>query len=226
MKHLAPGFFLRGLDLFFGWLYTSLAWAYDPVAATVSFGRWQKWVLAALPYASPSPALELGFGPGHLQAALHGQGYPVFGVDASLQMCRRAGKRIRRARGEPRIARATAEQLPFADESFSRILATFPAPYILSPLTARETHRLLRPGGLLVVLLSVQMNGATLPERGMRALLRWTGQQPEADHRYLSTLFDIYREVGFSIRAQWQPCGADRLFFLFMEKPGFIIKEI
>jgi ubiquinone/menaquinone biosynthesis C-methylase UbiE len=226
LKRLLSRLFLHLLGTFFRWIYTSLAWAYDLVAGIVSLGRWKSWVLAAQFQAPPSPALELGFGPGHLQTALRHQGNAVYGVDSSRQMCRLAGGRIRTTGHDPRIARASAEQLPFANESFSCILATFPAPFILSTQTARESFRVLRPGGNLVVLLSVQMGGDALPERVLRSLLRWTGQQPAEDNAYLSALFSIYQEAGFSTRMEWQPCVKDHLLFLTMRKPSFIIKEI
>ena len=57
------------LRIFFQLLYHPFAWAYDLVAGLVSLGRWKSWVLCGLPLLA-GRVLEIGFGPGHLQAAL------------------------------------------------------------------------------------------------------------------------------------------------------------
>ncbi len=211
------------LSRFFDWLYTSLAWAYDAVANLVSLGRWRNWVLAILPYTTPTPTLEVGFGPGHLLAASSQRDSPIYGIDLSRQMCRLARNRLQKAGQIRRIARADFSKAPFADESFSRIVATFPAPALLSPQAAKEFQRLLKPGGILVVLLSVQMNGVTLPERGIRWLLQGLGpDQNEA--QATETLFRVYQEQGLNPTWRWIRCGQDDLLVLFFQKPGFIIK--
>ena len=66
MKRLL-GWFLR---FFFHLLYHQFAWTYDWVAAGVSLGRWNEWVRSILPYMQEGRILELGHGPGHLQAEL------------------------------------------------------------------------------------------------------------------------------------------------------------
>ncbi|MFN2198120.1 MAG: hypothetical protein ACK2UW_18520, partial [Anaerolineales bacterium] len=58
------------LRWFFRHLYTDLAWSYDYVASTVSLGLWNEWVLSVLTDMIRPPILEIGHGPGHLQAAL------------------------------------------------------------------------------------------------------------------------------------------------------------
>jgi ubiquinone/menaquinone biosynthesis C-methylase UbiE len=121
------------LRLFFRLLYHEFAWSYDLVAWLVSLGRWKRWVFTSLPYLTGPSILELGHGPGHLQAALAGKGLSVAGVDASRQMTRQAYRRLQREKYQPRLARAKAPALPFAAHSFDQVVATFPTEYILQP---------------------------------------------------------------------------------------------
>jgi len=80
-------------DCFFNLLYHPFAWTYDLVAAIVSLGRWQDWLMQAMPYLS-GRVLEIGFGPGHLQVALNEAGMQAFGLDESRQMGRQARRRL------------------------------------------------------------------------------------------------------------------------------------
>ena len=62
-------FLLFILRTFFKLLYHQFSWTYDWVASIVSLGEWQNWVSSVLPYIIGPNVLEIGFGPGHLQAA-------------------------------------------------------------------------------------------------------------------------------------------------------------
>jgi ubiquinone/menaquinone biosynthesis C-methylase UbiE len=122
MSHLLPSF----LRLLFRLLYHQFAWAYDLVAATVSLGRWKGWVLSALPYLE-GRVLEIGFGPGHLQVALHENKKRTFGLDESRQMSRQAGRRLRRKGLRADLVRARARRIPFPEASFETVVSTFPS---------------------------------------------------------------------------------------------------
>lgn len=211
-------YYSRVLSLIFSWLYTYFAWAYDFIAAVVSLGRWQKWVLTILPLLNSSPILELGFGPGHLQVALAQRGLAVFGIDASRQMCRLAYKRIQKAGYHPRLIRANAEDSPFTSDQFSTIVATFPAPYLLTLAAAKESYHMLQPGGSLIVLLSAQLNGSNIGEKALRFLFRQTGQLP-SDSVVNEKLFPVYDLAGFLCRISHEKCGSDDLLVLIMTKP-------
>jgi ubiquinone/menaquinone biosynthesis C-methylase UbiE len=132
-------------------LYNEFAWSYDLAAWIVSASRWDRWRRMALDYVGQPPVLEVGFGTGHLLAAMADRGWPAVGVDLSPAMQRQAAATLRR-RGlhAPRL-RGRAQQLPLADASFGSVVATFPAEYIVDPASLAEFYRVLRPRGRLII---------------------------------------------------------------------------
>ncbi len=146
----------RFIERVFYHFYREFAWTFDAVAWAVSGGLWFGWVRAALPEAR-GRVLELGFGTGHLQLALAARP-GVAGIDASPQMARIAARRLRRHGRAQRLARGHAQALPFPAASFDTIVATFPSEYILDPQTHQEIHRVLAPGGRLVIVPSAELD--------------------------------------------------------------------
>jgi ubiquinone/menaquinone biosynthesis C-methylase UbiE len=155
---LSARLYVRLIRWGFERLYREFAWAYDVVAAAVSGGLWQRWVLATLPFLR-GRVLELGFGPGHLQLAIAAAGrHQSIGLDASPQMRSIACLRLRRAGHPALLAQGIAQQIPFASKSFDTILATFPAEYIADPRTHAELRRVLAPRGQVVILPLAQLD--------------------------------------------------------------------
>jgi ubiquinone/menaquinone biosynthesis C-methylase UbiE len=185
-----PRKFLR---FFFYLLYQPFAWSYDLVAWVVSLGRWESWLRTTLPYLPGPRVLELGHGPGHLQAAVNSANVVAFGIDASAQM-----GRLARSRGALRLARAAAPALPLRAGSFDQIVATFPTEYILQPRTLQASKRLLAPGGQLVILPVAWLRGRSLPERAMAALFRITGQATDWGGSFTAHI----RAAGFDVTEQ------------------------
>jgi len=205
----------RAMRAFFYLLYQPLAWSYDLVAALVSVGRWRAWVLAVLPYLEGPRLLELGHGPGHLQAALNERGFFALGIDASRQMGRQTRKRLRRKGYMPRVVTGYAQHLPFAANTFTSIVATFPTEYITQPETLAEAYRALQSGGTLVVLPAAWITGKRLLERGAAALFRVTGQAPDWDERWL----EPFSRAGFRPRAEMITRQSWELVVILAEKP-------
>jgi ubiquinone/menaquinone biosynthesis C-methylase UbiE len=147
------------LRVFFRLLYHQFAFAYDLVAATVSFNRWKDWVMSVIPFIEGKRVLEIGHGPGHLQRILLSRNLVTVGIDESAQMGRLAKRNLNSRFNNPVVAytqisltRGIAQQLPFPTNSFDTIVATFPTEYITDPHTLAEVKRCLSNGGRLIVL--------------------------------------------------------------------------
>ena len=192
-------FLMRFMQAFFDLLYHQFAWTYDFVAAVVSIGMWKDWVMSILPYMKGPRVLELGHGPGHLQAALLADGIAAHGIDGSRQMGRLARRRLRRRQRLPTghppcyLVSGYTQSLPYRDESFHQIGSTFPSEYILDPRTLAEAYRVLAPGGAFVVLPTIWITGQKWMERAAAWLFRVTGQTREWDEGWLAPFY----EAGF-----------------------------
>lgn len=132
-------------------LYNEFAWTYDLAAWIVSAGRWDRWRRMALDYVERQPVLEIGFGTGELLIEMARRGWQVAGIELSSTMHQVTASKVRR-RGitAPRL-QGRAQALPYPDQSFGSILATFPAEYVVDPASLREFSRVLQPGGRLIV---------------------------------------------------------------------------
>jgi ubiquinone/menaquinone biosynthesis C-methylase UbiE len=192
---------MRLLRLFFHLLYHQFAWTYDLVAATVSLGRWQTWVMSTMPYLG-GRVLEIGCGPGHLQLALHSRRFPAFGLDESTQMSRQAARRLRRQGFPVNLIRGCAQHLPYPDKLFGSVVSTFPSEYIFDPRTLSEIRRILVPGGKLVILPAAWITGPGFLERLAAGLFRLTGQAgplqallPSIKTRLHGSAFELRHEL-------------------------------
>lgn len=153
------------IKLGFHLLYYQMAWSYDVVAWSVSFGQWAAWRRLALPYLQPGPTLELAYGTGALFAEMTQAGYQPVGIDLSPYMARLAAQRLRRRKLPLRLGRAKAQMLPFPSNHFANVVATFPTDYMLARDTMAEVYRVLRgatgaiPSGRWVVVFEGQLCG-------------------------------------------------------------------
>jgi ubiquinone/menaquinone biosynthesis C-methylase UbiE len=202
------------LRLFFRLLYHEFAWSYDLVAWLVSLGRWKRWVFTSLPYLTGPRILELGHGPGHLQAALADKGFCVAGLDASRQMGKQAYLRLQREKFQPRLVRARAPALPFAPQSFNQVVATFPTEYILQADTLANIQRLLSPGGVLVLIPFAWITGRSFLDSFAAWLFKVTGEAPVWDARWLLPL----NQAGFSVSTQLQDLGDSQVMVILAQK--------
>lgn len=168
------------LRTFFKLLYHQLAWTYDWVASLVSLGKWQSWIMSVLPFIEGPKVLEIGHGPGHLLLALTAAGITAVGLDESAQMSRQAHRRIVRKGFSPLLTNGLAQFLPFPDSNFHQVVSTFPSEYIYNPDSLAEIHRVLIPGGELLVLPVAWITGRKWYDRLAANLFRVTMQSPEA----------------------------------------------
>lgn len=201
------------LRLFFHLLYHPFAFAYDFVAATVSRGRWQDWVLEVVPFLEGTRTLELGHGPGHLHRFLLNRGLTAVAIDESAPMGSLARGNLLASQGKSpgassaptpqsgyaqiNLTRGLAQALPFHNGAFDTVLATFPAEYITDPRTLSEVRRCLSDGGRLVVL------PAAMPKHRLLAwLFRVTGQaSDDAAQTVQQKLKEPFAASGFDVES-------------------------
>jgi ubiquinone/menaquinone biosynthesis C-methylase UbiE len=188
------------LRFFFKLLYHQFAFSYDLVAATVSLGRWQDWVSSVLPFISGTRILELGHGPGHLQRSLLSWKLLAVAIDESAPMARLAK---RNTNGQARLARALGQELPFVDQSFDTIIATFPTEYIFEQETMLEVKRCLSDGGRFIVLPVAMQVGRGVLDRAMALLFRVTHQSPVDPMEIVKEkLQEPFVKAGFAVDIQ------------------------
>ncbi|MET9954313.1 methyltransferase domain-containing protein [Streptomyces sp. NPDC006339] len=138
---------------------------------------------------------DLGCGPGHVAAWLAGRGCAVVGVDLSPAMVAIGRER------HPEVAFREGDllRLPARDGEFDGAVALYSlihlSPAELGPALA-EIHRVLRPGGPLLV----SFHRGT----GVRNLTEWWGHQVDIDFHHLepATVAAALREAGFLIEAE------------------------
>lgn len=195
-------------------LYHQFAWTYDAVSALVSLGRWREWVHTALPHLQGRRILEIGFGPGHLHATLHRQGWDVTGLDASPFMVRRASRHLREAGIHPDLVHGYAQGQPFRDGTFDTVVATFPSEYIVQAETLAEVGRVLRPGGRLVVVLGAWPGDGSLLERLTGWVFRVAGLTSGTPGEIAPELENQFVEAGFDLRVEMARVQTSRVVIL------------
>jgi ubiquinone/menaquinone biosynthesis C-methylase UbiE len=183
-------------------LYHQLAWTYDLVAWSVSFGQWARWRRLALPFLHPGPTLELAYGTGSFFLDMVQAGYAPVGIDLSPYMARLAGRRLHRHNLALALSQARAQALPFPTNYFVNVVVTFPTDYILQPETLAEIHRVLscataQPGRLVIV-----FEGQLRGPWPMRPFIEWLYNI--TDQRSLPPAKPLNRLTAAGFTTQWQ----------------------
>lgn len=116
-------------------------------------------LLDALSVRDGTRFLDVAMGPGLLAAAAASRGAAVTGVDFSAGMITQARRRY----PDIEFEEASAEDLPFPDETFDAIGMSFGMLHFANPDKALlEAHRVLRAGGMLAFTVWA------VPERAVR----------------------------------------------------------
>jgi ubiquinone/menaquinone biosynthesis C-methylase UbiE len=202
------------LKIFYNLLYHRFAWTYDFVAASVSIGMWDEWVYSVLPDLNGPRVLELGFGPGHLQLALRQRSIQSFGIDQSKEMAAMANQRLRDGGSTSHLVNGIAQDLPFEKRTFHQVVTTFPTEFIIDPLTLKETWRVLKPGGSLLVLPVAWITGKSVLKRTAAWVFRVTGQSPEWDDQF----HEPFNEAGFVTQVKQMKLKSSCLVIIIAEK--------
>ena len=191
------------LKIFFNLLYHQFAWSYDWVANLVSLGRWKSWVFTILPFLGADRILELGSGPGHLQAKLLSDRQGVFGLDSSWQMLHQAKGNVSMGQKSDNLVMGIAQYLPFQERSFPTIVATFPSNYITDSQTLEQVWRVLEDGGRMIILPAAWITGTGFFDRFAAWVFSITGEAPDFDgdelHGSIALSIDRLVEFGFDV---------------------------
>lgn len=118
--------------------------------------RTEKRLIFSMMRSKKGKALDLGCGTGNYTVELHKRGFDVVGVDLSEKMLEIARGKL----PDVEFVRASAYNLPFNDESFDLVLSVTMFEFLREPERAvREIHRVLKPGGEVII---GTMNGRSL----------------------------------------------------------------
>ena len=140
-------------------LFAPLGPTYDRYAALLSFGqdpRWRRFLVSCVDAAPTSTVLDVATGTAAVALELVRQkGCAVVAVDHSAEMLEVARRRVQLAAAtrQVRLVEATADELPFEDETFDALTFTYLLRYVDDPTaTMRELARVVRPGGSIAML--------------------------------------------------------------------------
>ncbi|MET8572093.1 ubiquinone/menaquinone biosynthesis methyltransferase [Streptomyces sp. NPDC004783] len=163
-------------------IFEKIAGYYDRMNFVMTLGRHEKWCREVAERVAPpanGQVLDLATGTGAIALKAAGM-YPavtVTGADFSEEMLRRA--ETKPGADSVRWLQADATRLPFEDESFDGITEG----YLLRNVddldqSLREQHRVLKPGGRIVILETCPPSGLVKPvvTLGVRVLVPLLGQ--------------------------------------------------
>ena len=141
-------------------MFDAIASRYDLLNSLLSAGldrSWRKRAVRALKLRSDDVAIDLCTGTGDLALAMVREGGAgrVIGVDFAGEMLRRGWAKVQSAGLDRRIAlfQGDAMDTPVGSETAAGVAIAFGIRNVAEPSAAlREAHRVLKPGGRLVIL--------------------------------------------------------------------------
>lgn len=125
---------------------------YDPMVSLMGFGRAGRELISQANIESSHDVLDIGCGTGTVIVMLKRE-YPaveVVGLDPDPQALRRARKKVMRAGVSVQLDQGFADELPYPEASFDRVLSSFMFHHLDEPereRVSREVLRVLKPGG-------------------------------------------------------------------------------
>ena len=130
-------------------MYSSSARIYDLVVKALPV--WKNWIKQAVPYIEGPRVLEVSFGTGYLLTQ-YADRFETHGIDYNLKMVALAKKNLARKNITAELRQGDVESLPYEDNFFDTVVNTmaftgYPDAY----KALSELHRVLKPGGRLVM---------------------------------------------------------------------------
>jgi ubiquinone/menaquinone biosynthesis C-methylase UbiE len=175
-----------------------LAALYDPLIAPLDpmgLRRFRQWAVQA----AWGRVLELGVGTG-LNLRYYRDTEAIAAIDPDGSSLRRAYGKAGHSRNNISLYQASAEALPFADESFDVVLGTLVFCTIPDPARALgEAKRVLKPGGTLRLVEHVRAPKGPVAWLQIRATPAWK-QIAGGCHLDRDTALSVVR-AGFQVRA-------------------------
>lgn len=132
--------------------YDRLARSYDRIEGGIESRRFQHWRRILWDRVRGACVLEVGVGTGK-NIVYYPPHASVTGIDLSPKMLERAKQEAARRASPVTLRLADAQRLPFPDESFDAVVATFVFCSVPDPVRGLcEARRVFKPGGQLVLL--------------------------------------------------------------------------
>ena len=129
--------------------YTSFAKIYDGAVKILPF--WKRWLKATLPHIQGPRVLEISFGTGYLLMQ-YAEQFETFGIDYNERFVTMLQEKLEKAGVTANIQQGNVEALPYEDGYFDSIVNTMAfTAYPDSEKAMSEMHRVLKPGGKLVM---------------------------------------------------------------------------
>jgi SAM-dependent methyltransferase len=124
------------------------------------------------------------------------------------------------------LTRALAQHLPFSNNSFDSVVATFPAEYIFHANTLQEAHRVLVTGGRFVVLPGATLLGRGILDRVMALIFHITGQSaPNLGEILKERASKPFAEAGFHMQVHELNIKSSLVFILVATKRNSVIAK-
>lgn len=141
-------------------MFDSIAWRYDFLNHFLSFGTDRLWRRKAIKIIGknikPGTILDVATGTGDLAiAALKLNPSKITGIDISEKMLEIGREKIERKgfAGKIELLKGDSENILFPDNHFDAAMVAFGVRNFSDPLAGlKEMHRVIRPGGLVMVL--------------------------------------------------------------------------
>jgi len=138
--------FTRRLDR----AYSMLARPYD--IGVKALPVWKTWLKRAIPHIKGPRVLEVSFGTGFLLTQYAGE-FDTDGIDYNEKMVAVASENLKRKGIAARLRQGNVEALPYENDTFDCIVNTMAfSGYPDGHRAMSELHRVLKPGGRLVII--------------------------------------------------------------------------